>query len=123
MKENTKVTLADFIAKIKQQKEAIEFEQVMQVIEDNYNYQASSFTNGELVNEAGTNEGSCKIFYFAQLNGLDQQQTLACFGRYYREDVLANPHGNDHGNIRNFIKTGWQGIAFNSIALSPVVAK
>jgi hypothetical protein len=95
----------------------VSFEQVMQVINDNYNYTPASFTNGELVNEAGTNEGSCKIFYFAKLNDLTEQQTLACFGRYYHDDVLQNPNGNDHGNIRNFIKTAWQGIEFQSVAL------
>ncbi len=93
------------------------FEQVMQVINDNYSYTPASFKNGEMLNEAGTNEGSCKIFYFAKLNGLTKQQTLACFGRYYRDDVLQNPNGSDHGNIRNFIKTAWQGIEFQSVAL------
>ena len=70
------------------------------------------------MNEAGTNEGSCKIFAFAQLHHLSEQATLACFGQYYREDVLQNPQGNDHGNIRNFIKQGWQGITFESDVLS-----
>jgi len=96
----------------------VSFEQVMQVISDNYSYTPASFNNGELLNEAGTNEGSCKIFYFAQLNELSEQQTLACFGRYYFEDVLQNPQGNDHGNIRNFIKTTWQGVEFHSVALT-----
>ena len=117
MANHERITLANFLAQIEQQVEQIEFEQVMQVIKDNYHYEPVTFSNGKLVNEAGTNEGSCKIFYFAQLNNLNQQQTLACFGRYYREDVLANPAGNDHGNIRNFIKTGWQGIEFTSAAL------
>jgi hypothetical protein len=114
------ISLADLIAQLQQQDVSVSFEQVMQVIKDNYHYQPSVFTNGELVNEAGTNEGSCKIFYFAQLNALTQQQTLACFGRFYREDVLENPNGNDHSNIRNFIQTGWQGIKFTSQVLSPV---
>lgn len=118
---NTKViTEAEFLDLIKQQENSITFEQVMQVITDNYQYQPAQFTNGELVNEAGTNEGSCKIFYFAQLNQLNQQQTLACFGRYYREDVLENPMGDDHGNIRNFMKSAWQGIEFKSVALTPL---
>ncbi|MBU2925323.1 HopJ type III effector protein [Colwellia sp. 4_MG-2023] len=118
MQENNTNSLSALLTQIKQQSATVEFEQVMQVIKDSYNYQPTSFTNGELVNQAGTNEGSCKIFYFAQLNELNQQQTLACFGRYYREDVLENPLGDDHGNIRNFIKTGWQGIKFDAIALA-----
>ena len=118
MKENNSNTLAALLTQIQQQEQSVEFEQVMQAIKDNYNYQPTSFNNGELVNEAGTNEGSCKIFYFAQLNELSQQQTLACFGRYYRDDVLNNPTGDDHGNIRNFMKTGWQGIKFKAVALA-----
>jgi len=113
-------TLAELISQLQQRAQDVEFEQVMQVITDNYHYQRACFTNGDLTNSAGSNEGSCKIFFFALLNNLSQQQTLACFGRYYRDDVLANPSGNDHGNIRNFIKTGWQGIKFESIALVPI---
>jgi len=120
MKDNNSCTVADLITQIKQQEKDVAFEQVIKVIEENYHYQPTLFTNGELVNNAGTNEGSCKIFYFAQLNTLNQQQTLACFGRYYREDVLENPTGDDHSNIRNFTNTGWQGIEFKSVALLPV---
>lgn len=120
MNNDNTTSLAAFLVQVTQQESTIEFEQVMQVITDNYQYQPTLFTNGELVNEMGTNEGSCKIFYFAQLNKLSPEQTLACFGRYYREDVLANPNGNDHGNIRNFMQTGWQGIEFKSVALVPV---
>ncbi len=117
---HTKIrTLADLFTQINQQNVNLEFEQVMEFIRENYLYQPADFVNGVLNNEAGTNEGSCKIFYFAHLNGLNQQQTLACFGRYYRDDVLGNPLGNDHANIRNFMKTGWQGIEFKSIALQP----
>jgi hypothetical protein len=105
------------VTELSKNTDSVSFEQVMQVIIDNYAYTACAFTNGEIVNDAGANEGSCKIFYFAQLNHLTEQQTLSCFGRYYREDVLNNPNGSDHGNIRNFIKTGWSGIAFSDIAL------
>jgi len=101
--------------------EKIEFEDVIQIINDNYNYTPCCFTNGkgsdQIKNEAGSNEGSCKIFSFAQLNRLDEKQTLACFGLYYRYDVLAHPDNHDHTNIRNFIQYGWSGIKFNDIAL------
>lgn len=117
MKNNNIRALDNLLSQIKQATQNVEFEQVMQVINDNYHYHATAFTNGELVNDAGTNEGSCKIFYFAKLNALSPQQTLACFGRYYRDDVLNHPEGNDHGNIRNFINTAWQGIEFTSVAL------
>lgn len=111
-------TLASFIEKLETGTENISFEEVMQVIAENYHYTAATFTNGELVNEAGTNEGSCKIFAFAKQNQLTEQQTLLCFGQYYRVDVLNNPQGSDHGNIRNFMKYGWSKVEFNSVALS-----
>jgi hypothetical protein len=110
--------LKSLLVKIESQPELVEFSEVITVISENYYYQPCKFNNGELVNEAGTNEGSCKIFAFAQLHHLSEQATLACFGQYYREDVLQNPQGNDHGNIRNFIKQGWQGITFESDVLS-----
>ena len=93
----------------------------MQCIDAAYHYQPSRFTNGlgewKLVNEAGENEGSCKIFFFAKENNLSEQSALACFGKYYRDDVLQNPHGSDHNNIRNFILYGWKGIFFEEKAL------
>lgn len=118
-KENN--TLADFISQLNSRPEAVSFEQTMQVISDNYHYVPATFSNGELINEAGTNQGSCKIFYFAKLNNLTEQQALACYGQYYRDDVLNNPQGNDHGNIRNFMQSGWRKLEFNSVALTPLV--
>ncbi len=79
---------------------------------------ATALNDHTLVNKAGTNEGSCKIFAFAQINQLDQQQTLNLFGDYYRLDVLNEPQGTGHQNIRNFMKYGWDGIHFKGVALT-----
>ncbi len=95
----------------------LDFEDTMAVIAAHYDFQPTGFTNGELRNDAGQNEGSCKTFAFAQLNQLNPAQTLACFGRFY-QDVLNTPQGTDHGNIRNFMQHGWAGIAFDAPALS-----
>lgn len=95
-----------------------DFEDTIAVITANYDYTPTRFTNGDLVNDAGTNEGSCKIFAFAQINQLSEQQTLNCFGRFYRNDVLENPQASDHGNIRNFMVHGWSGISFGQPALT-----
>ncbi|CAD6878766.1 Type III effector HopPmaJ [Methylomonas albis] len=100
--------------------QAIDFQETMAIIADHYHYQATEFSNGlqqPLVNEAGRNEGSCKIFAFAKLQQLTVEQTLALFGDYYRQDVLGNPDGNDHQNIRNFMRDGWEGIVFKGEAL------
>jgi len=110
--------LNDFLKKLNATPEQVEFSEVMTVISANYHYQPCTFSNGDLTNEVGSNEGSCKIFAFAKLHGLSEEATLACFGQYYREDVLLTPKGTDHTNIRNFIKQGWQGINFEGEVLS-----
>jgi len=94
----------------------LDFEDTLAVIEQHYRYTPTVFDNGEVHNPAGSNEGSCKIFAFAKLNGLSDAQTLACFGRFYR-DVLAAPEGDDHANIRSFMQTGMPGIRFSGQAL------
>jgi hypothetical protein len=99
--------------------DSISFNDTIAVIDAHYDFAPSAFRNGELQNEAGQNNGSCKVFSFARLHQLAPQQTLHCFGSYYRNDVLKHPQGSDHQNIRNFIKTGWDGIVFEGNALTP----
>jgi hypothetical protein len=115
--------LTTFINKIKAS-EAVSFDETMALIAENYQYQPTRFTNGFenelLINEAGNNEGSCKIFAFAQLHQLNKQQTLELFGEFYRIEVLTQPKGTDHQNIRNFIKYGWDGIHFERSALTAI---
>jgi hypothetical protein len=111
------MTLTSLLSLLSQSPETVSFDDVINVISDNYHYTATNFTNGTLENKAGTNEGSCKIFAFAQINKLTKEQTLACFGHYYREDVLKHPQGSDHGNIRNFILSGWDEVKFDNRAL------
>ena len=97
--------------------ENISFNDTIAVIDAHYDFTPRAFRNGEMQNEAGQNNGSCKIFSFAKLHQLTPQQTLHCFGSYYRDDVLKHPQGSDHQNIRNFIRTGWDGIVFEGNAL------
>ncbi len=115
------MSLALFLQQL-ENNEAISFQQTMDIIEQSYHYQPTEFSNGlgesKLINAAGSNEGSCKIFAFAKLNQLTAQQTLNLFGDYYRKDVLQDPDGNGHQNIRNFMQFGWEGISFSSLALT-----
>jgi hypothetical protein len=97
----------------------ITFQQTMAIIADHYIYTPTAFTNGAIYNAAGTNEGSCKLLSFAKLQQFTEEQTLACFGEYYWKDVLQNLGGADHGNIRNFMQSGWQGVIFEGQALAP----
>jgi len=115
------MNISEFTKQLNDTPETIEFTDVMQVIADNYIYTPTSFTNHNLINEARSNEGSCKLFSFAKLNNFTDDQTLACFGSYYRDDVLQHPENNDHANIRQFMLTGLEGIQFpNKIALKQI---
>lgn len=98
--------------------ENIQFNDVIAYIDQHFNFTPTKFTNGKLVNEANQNNGSCKIFSFAKLNKLSKEEALALFGDYYRKDVLENPDAEDHQNIRNFMKYGWDRISFEGEALS-----
>ncbi|WP_438970263.1 HopJ type III effector protein [Methylophaga sp.] len=104
--------LQDFLTQLSSAPETIEFDDTMAVIDAHYDFAPTAFSNGNCDNEAGQNNGSCKILAFGQLNDLSPQQTLACFGKFYRDDVLANPNGQDHQNIRQFIKSGWSGVVY-----------
>ena len=108
-----------FLQQLNDAPDSIAFNDTIATIDSLYDFAPTAFTNGGLANEAGQNNGSCKLFSFALLHNLSPQQTLHCFGDYYRKDVLGNPDGTDHQNIRNFMKTGWAGIRFEGEALKP----
>ncbi len=109
--------LNDFLKKLDTAPDSVAFNDTIALIDAHYDFTPTAFDNGATRNEAGQNNGSCKLFSFAKLNNLTKGQTLACFGDYYRKDVLGNPNGADHQNIRNFMKTGWEGIKFEGEAL------
>ena len=114
------MNLESFLEKINQTPEAIAFAETIAVIEENYTFDPTAFENGALHNVTGENSVSCKLFAFAELQNLSEAATLSCFGAYYYDEVLKNPDGTNHQNIRNFMKTGWEGIAFYG---SPLTAK
>lgn len=112
------MAIEEFLNKARRAPEAVEFAETIALIDSAYTFQPCAFINGTLVNEAGQNNGSCKIFFFAHIHGLSEPETLALFGLFYRNDVLNNENGTDHQNIRNFMKTGWSGIKFSGQALA-----
>ncbi|MBU1448109.1 MAG: HopJ type III effector protein [Gammaproteobacteria bacterium] len=112
------MTLDTFLQRLNDMPESINFNDTMALIDEIYDFTPTAFSNGDTRNEAGQNNGSCKLFSFAMLNDLTPQQTLTCFGDYYRKDVLEHPDGTDHANIRNFMKTGWEGVSYEGHALT-----
>lgn len=104
--------LARFLARLRQQPGQIGFADTLAVIDTLYAFTPVAFRNGDLSNAAGQNSGSCRLLAFARRHGLTEAETLACFGSYYRDDVLRHPHGDNHPNIRSFMAHGWAGVVF-----------
>jgi len=91
----------------------IQFADTLAEIESHFVYGEKPFSCGDVSSESGKNAGSCKVFSFGKLHNLSKEETLRCFGEHYRE-VLGNPDGSSHGNIRAFMKAGWDGVKFPS---------
>ncbi len=106
-----------FLNRLRTRPETIEFPDTIALINHVYRFEPTTFRNGDLINEAGQNSGSCRVFAFARLHDLDRDETLALFGAFYRADVLRTPEGDSHPNIRRFMTTGWDGIEFDGVPL------
>jgi hypothetical protein len=109
-----KEQVTTLIEKLKQN--SLSFKEVIEFIETYYQHQPTAFKNGEAYNEATQNQGSAKVFSFAQLNNLTKEDTLCLFAEHY-QSVLNSPNGTDHQNIRQFMMHGWPGIVFEGQAL------
>lgn len=112
------MTLQELIADLRAQR--CDFEDTLAWIAEHYDYQPTAFDNGldasVVRNTAGQNEGACRVFALGQLEALSPESTLLLFGRHLR-DVLADPHGSSHANIRQFQRYGWAGVSFAGSAL------
>lgn len=93
------------------------FATTLAFINQNYSFQPTAFNNGEVENEEGQNEGSCKVLAFAILEGLSDQEALLAFAEHYRS-VLMNPMGTDHQNIRSLQKNGLSMVSFVKFPLT-----
>ncbi len=94
----------------------IAFKEVLAFIEDHYIFSPTAFSNGDLSNAADQNQGSCKVFALGEILKFDKETTLSLFCEHYQA-VKNTPEGEDHQNIRNFMKTGFEKIAFDKFPL------
>jgi len=112
------MTITEFKTKLKESPENVVFSETIELIEAYYDFTPTSFVNGDLKNEVGENSGSCKVFAFAKTQSLTKDEALACFGAFYFEEVLNDPNGTGHQNIRNFMIHGFDGLTLNGTALT-----
>eukprot|EP00793_Prasinoderma_coloniale_P000419 PRCOL_00005404-RA len=88
----------------------------MAVVDASYEFTPTAYTSGkgtaaETANPAGTNSGSCKCFAFAKERGLSEAAALRLFCEHY-EQVLGDPDGDTHLNIRAFQANGHDSALF-----------
>ena len=114
------MTVTELLALLESDPKGVEFTDAIQAIDSHYQFSETRFTNGDTTNDAGKNNGSCKILAFGQLHQLSPEATLACFGKIYFKEVLDNPDGSDHQNIRQFMIHGWSGVNFDHNPLTPI---
>ena len=105
------MSLSSLLAKLYQEPESLVFADVLATIDEEFEFTPSAFANGVIHNQASENQGSCKVLAFANQAGLSQVHALNLFAEHYR-DGLANPSGDSHQNIRQFMERGWQGVSF-----------
>lgn len=108
--------LNQFRAKIQQDSHL--FSDTLAFIAQHYQYQPTAFSNGDVQNAAGENEGSCKLLGLAVLEGFSTQEALLAFGEHYRA-VLAKPEAEDHRNIRTLMRQGLEAVHFVQPPLAP----
>lgn len=106
--------LADLISAAARQ--PVDFDEAIRILRRHYRFTPCAFVSGrgtarETANAAGSNAASCLLLAFASRLGLGEQATLNLYGRHY-QDVLADPDGSAHANIRAFMANGWQGVVF-----------
>jgi len=111
------MNIEEFKNKLKNTPETIQFSETINTIEANYNFTPTAFKNGTLQNANDQNLGSCKVLAFATDQNLTKEEALVCFGQFYFDEVLKDPNGDGHQNIRNFMNTGFEGVSFEGTPL------
>jgi hypothetical protein len=68
----------------------VTFAETLKIIDDNYEYFAVPFKNGDLVNAANVNTGSAKVFSFGLMTKMDEASVLRLFGEIARDLTPGN---------------------------------
>ena len=97
----------------------VKMDDVIAVIDAEFEYTDVGFSVGAIENKPGTNVKSSKILSYAYLTKMDTETALKCYGEVYRE-VKADPNGDSHGNIRALMKGGTECVKFPfGLSLTP----
>jgi len=94
------MTVEEFKTKLKENPKQIEFSETIEVIEAYYDFSPTAFVT------------------FSKIESLAKEETLACFGAFYYDEVINDPTGAGHQNIRNFMKSGFDRLTIHGAALT-----
>jgi hypothetical protein len=103
--------IENLLRKVRTDASSLMFAETLEAIELGFEFFGVKFSCGDVVSSSSENTGSSKVLSMAILVGLTDAETLACFGEHYR-DVLADPSGASHANIRALMATGLAGVKF-----------
>lgn len=103
---------------LKLEADEIQFADVLAHIDSQYTHTSTAFKNGNQYNAGTENQGSARVLFYAHLNNLSKEETLSLFAEHY-QNVLDNPDGTNHQNIRQFMQNGWEGVEFEGTVLMP----
>jgi len=96
----------------------MKFSDFTDLIDNEYAFLPTAFTNGDLANQKDENQGSAKVFCFGSMHELNEYEVLRCFGEHYQSVLDSLADGTTHLNIRNFMRKGWQGVSIDDSVLS-----
>jgi hypothetical protein len=96
----------------------MKFSDFIDLIDNEYTFVPTAFTNGGLANKDDENQGSAKVFCFGLMHELSEYESLKCFGEHYQNVLETLADSTTHLNIRNFMRRGWKGISINVEALT-----
>ncbi|MDR1027138.1 MAG: HopJ type III effector protein [Rickettsiales bacterium] len=91
-----------------------DFQQVLSVIDKNYDYTPTQFavTDGwGDTNGLDQNQGAGRVLAFAKERRLDEEAALQLFAEHY-QNVVDNPNGDNHKNIRLLAAHGLNQVHF-----------
>jgi len=103
-----------FLKKLNDDPEAVTFDEALATVGEHYRLTPCGYTLAGVRFDVDQVHRSCQLYAFGILHKLSKEQTLACFGEHYREDVLKHPQGSDHQTVRLFMQVGWEGLKLDS---------
>jgi len=94
-------------ALLSEEVDTMPFSDIMKTLDLHFTFRPTAFSVGDTKSTENQNQKSLRVLSFAQLLKLSKEQTLKLWGEHYKQ-VLQEPEGSSHGNIRAFLKGGFE---------------